>query len=426
MDKEKFISKRRTFKDAWAFILYLIYTIGCNSWLIMLKMESKATFFNLNYQLLSVLTISTLIIIILYFLMFAFFCEITMKASVFFFPIAQFVRLCLLSEKKPSEVYFAIFSIMFSIGVIYLYWRQIPVVSKVLSYTTRICLNHFSSCLFGIAICSLVQIFQIFITYSVMLSLDAKRSTIVLYAVFLNLFWTLANFSYFFKVYISSLVAFHFINSGAKVFNDSMKNAMYALGSISFGGLIMALIKTCDVIVQNERNGSDEDRNVFSKILMKILSFFFRHIIHFIEFANEFSMSYIAVHGCGYKEAVIESFKLIKGTSSIALGGLVLIKMMLGIFSLIMMCVTFALSYYIVGQNIKFDFNDHLFLFSFISTIVGCCVVYYVTMSTIVSSYLGLVFLYIEQPSLISDMNPDIASALQKPISDANASEVEQ
>jgi hypothetical protein len=91
-----------------------------------------------------------------------------------------------------------------------------------------------------------------------------------------------------------------------------------------------------------------------------------------------------------------------------------------------MMCVTFALSYYTVGQNIKFDFNDHLFLFSFISTIVGCCVVYYVTMSTIISSYLGLVFLYIERPSFISDINPEIASALQKPISDANASEVEQ
>nr|AHW68369.1 hypothetical protein NP_c61 [Nosema pernyi] len=412
-NKSNLISKRRTFKDGWAFILYLMYTIGCSGCLVMFGMETDASLTNVNYKLLAVLSISTLAVIILSFLLFAFLCEFTIKFSAILFPVIQIAMLCFFPTNVVVIV-LGVLSILSWASFVYLYWSQIPIIAKVLTYTTRICLSHLFTCVFGIVICNAIQIFQVFLAFLVLPKLDDKNSIFMLAAVFLNLFWTLANFSCFFKVYISSVVAFHFVNSGSGVFGDTMYNTLCALGSISFAGLVIASVQTVRLLVDRARREDREEQNLFTKIMLCILVIFLTLLQDIIEFANEFSMPYIAIHGCGYKESVRESFKLITRINTIALSGVTLLNIALSQFSILMMTITFGLSYYTIGANLKFDFQDKLFLNSLINTIIGVLVVYFTTMSTFISSYLGLIYLNAERPNLVSEVDPRISDTLKK------------
>jgi hypothetical protein len=411
-NKSDYISKRRTFKDGWAFILYLLYTIGCSGYLVLFGMESGASLTNINYKLLTVLSLSTLSIIVLSFLLFAFLCEFTLKFSAILFPVVQIIVMCLFPS--TFTIIFGVLTIVSWLFFMYLFWSKIPIVAKVLTYTTRICLSHLFTCFFGIAICSAIQIFQVVLFFLVFPKLDEKSSIYMVAVVVLNLFWTLANFNYFFKVYISSVVAFHFVNSGSGVFGDTLSNTVYALGSISYAGLVIAIVQTCKLLVNRARRDDREEQDLFTKIMLCILVFFLALLEDIIQFANQFSMPYIAIHGCGYTESVRESFKLITSINSIALSGVSLLNIALSQFSTLMICVTFGLSYYTLSQDLKFDFQDKLFLSSAINTIVGVSVVYFITMSTFISSYLGLIYLYAERPNLVSDADPRISDVLKK------------
>lgn len=408
-DGQNYVKTKRTFNDAWAFILYVIYYIGVNSFLAMnIDASSMPTF---NLKLLMVLSTSTLVLIVFNFLAFSFFCELTLKFSMILYPVLQVILIVLFPN--PISIIFGVISLLFWILIIYNYWSRIPIVAKILTYSTKICLNHFFACIFGIALCSTLQIIQVILTFLAIPNTSKEVSTLLTAIVFLNFFWTLANFNYFFKVFISSLITFHFIEHGSEnkeVFSSSLSNTMYSLGSISFAGLIIAIVQTLRLLVDRERsNRRQEDRNLLSEIFYCLLICIMAVLEDIIRFANQFAMPYIAIHGCKYVDAVKESFNLITQETKAALSGLTMLNCSLTILSLLMMCVTFILAYFTGVNDLKFDLNDKMFINSFINTIVAVLIVYFVTMSMFASSYLALIYLHAERPSLISKVDEDIA-----------------
>ncbi|KAF9763052.1 Protein PNS1 [Nosema granulosis] len=415
MEENSYVSNKRKFNDAWAFVLYVIYYLGCNSFLAM-SVDSKDTG-SFNPKLFLVLSTSTLCLIVFNFIAFSYFCEFTLKFSMVLFPLVQIVLLVLFPN--PISIFFGVIGILIWLFFISYYWSRIPTIAKMFSYATKICLKHFFACFFAISLCSFVQIAQIVLTSMVFPSADRNTSMVIIALLVLNFYWTLANFTYFFKVYVSSIIAYHFIEYGGEridVFSGAFSNTLYALGSISYAGLVLAAVQTLKYIVISERNRNREEerRSILVDIILCLCLCIISLLEDVIKFANEFSMPYIAIHGCGYVQSVKESYRLITNRNSVAMCGVTMLNCALFLFSLLMMGITFVLTYFFSLQDVKLDFSDKLFLNSCINTLIAVCVVYYTTMSLFVSSYLALIYLHTERPQLISNVDEEIAEICRK------------
>lgn len=142
-------------------------------------------------------------------------------------------------------------------------WSKLYTIGELLQIVVKIMLDNPVSVIFGTLLCLILQIFHIFLAIRSKFWMFFPNAYVFTFFI-LNFYWTTAYIDYFFKVYSTSVVTFHFINKGdtkISVLKESFKNTLYALGSISFPGFINALIITARMIADEENNNNTRNRN---------------------------------------------------------------------------------------------------------------------------------------------------------------------
>ncbi|KAM0681093.1 hypothetical protein GINT2_000878 [Glugoides intestinalis] len=126
-------------------------------------------------------------------------------------------------------------------------------------------------------------------------------------------FWLLVACIYFIQVYISSVIVSEISNEDeSSVFKTSFRNACYALGSISYSSLIVAIIYTLRAMVNDAatRNRSRDERpNLFSRILTSIALALLNALGDIAQMANAIALPYLSINGTSYQDSVIKSYQ---------------------------------------------------------------------------------------------------------------------
>ncbi|WUR03697.1 protein PNS1 [Vairimorpha necatrix] len=414
----QYVRKSRKFHDAWAFILYAISVTGFSTYSILNIDNSNIILTNLfNTQIFLCSSLIALVFLILTFTCLRLIPEIFLKTTFALYPfLTLFIIANILKQNNyvPSAGLIGpVLSLILWAYFAYNYWKWLASVAKITNIAIKIIFNNLLTVLLGLLFVSSLIGFQLFL----ILNLDYETnknlsSSHVLYFFYiLNIFWTFSNAVYFFKVYITSVVAFNVLGDSGSHMMNIIKNTLYSLGSICFGGLLIAIISTVKFFINNERerNQRDNERsNLFVDIMLCVASFICSILESFIEFANTLTFPYIAIHGESYSKSMRSAFDISANVSPVGLIGLNALNMGLSITTLFFGIICGYYVYYINGPIL--DLN---MLRGSILSCVLPIIFYMLAMVSITSGFLGLVYITAENSDIIDDKyKNDLENAL--------------
>ncbi|EPR77770.1 hypothetical protein SLOPH_1209 [Spraguea lophii 42_110] len=199
-------------------------------------------------------------------------------------------------------------------------WRNIKFSAKVAQASTRIILKYMGVVILMITV--LVSI-AIILEYCYLVATKnskefAAGNVILGIALFFSLFWTMFALLYFMRVFISSFVCLEILTYShvSSILMEALSNTFYALGSIMFGAMLIAIVQTLRMLVSRDEERSDS-------ILNSILYFLLSMLEDVIRFANEWVFVHIALYGKSYVKTLKTSFQeLMSGKGSILVNSL--------------------------------------------------------------------------------------------------------
>lgn len=313
-------SNERTFHDSWAFYLFLIFAIVLNT----IYLYNTSNIIEVTVQLNSKVNLLALIglnllFIIICLLVALLLCYLIPKVMVYLSIIVVPVLLILTTYKYIKEspsgnsigIGVAVISLIFILVACMLVLSHIDYISQVISLASKIFFANFFGILFVFLICELLSLILVFPA----LIVDSTNEIIVAirYLSLLLFFWEMLIVSYFLEVYVSSVIFNEVNHDGKNIFTTSFKNSCYALGSISYGALLYAILLVLKAMVQEARdNQRNRDRkpNLLAVILTIIAQFFIDLLGQIVKFANELAFPYLSVNGTPYEESVVKAFEM--------------------------------------------------------------------------------------------------------------------
>ncbi|KAF5139869.1 hypothetical protein G9O61_00g020390 [Vairimorpha ceranae] len=401
----KYISKSRKFHDSWAFILYAISFLGFSTYAIV---KEKSFSLDLSFAepvIKNALFCSIVVLaaITINFLGFRFIPVLFLKATAFTFPFVLIATLFFFKFHAMS-LFYSLFAIFFWAVFVYRNWVYFDAVAKTMCVGVKIILSNFFTTLIGIIMCLSLIILQIFLMTQLRIELslhhEKMQDNIFTFFYVLNLFWTLSNAIYFFKVYITSVVSYNLVEFGEHSRMSSViKNSMYALGSICFAGLVVAVVSTLRFFVDQERDrrSNNRDRNGLVSIILCLMAVLLSVLEDIIEFINALTLPYIAVHGEGYIESVKKSYDISLRRNPIAAIGMAALNISLFItqVSVTSICLGFSITL------AKSYFNDMIILKSIIYSACIPLICFSTIMMVFSSAFLGIIYIKTENEDLI-------------------------
>ena len=401
----KYISKSRKFHDSWAFILYAISFLGFSTYAIV---KEKSFSLDLSFAepvIKNALFCSIVVLaaITINFLGFRFIPVLFLKATAFTFPFVLIATLFFFKFHAMS-LFYSLFAIFFWAVFVYRNWVYFDAVAKTMCVGVKIILSNFFTTLIGIIMCLSLIILQIFLMTQLRIELslhhEKMQDNIFTFFYVLNLFWTLSNAIYFFKVYITSVVSYNLVEFGEHSRMSSViKNSMYALGSICFAGLVVAVVSTLRFFVDQERDrrSNNRDRNGLVSIILCLMAVLLSVLEDIIEFINALTLPYIAVHGEGYIESVKKSYDISLRRNPIAAIGMAALNISLFItqVSVTSICLGFSITL------AKSYFNDMIILKSIIYSACIPLICFSTIMMIFSSAFLGIIYIKTENEDLI-------------------------
>lgn len=341
--------KHRKFHDSWAAFLFIIGVVFLNSLLAIFflpKLKSvfdfgqifKEQFTGLNISYVALTLIVSAGIFLFASISLLSFCMVMPKVVIWgSFVINIIACLLPLLFGHIVGIISSIIGVAFTVYIFVKYvYPHIDYIAAVLSVACKILMEH----IFGIISTFIVIFGLLSIQISFILGLilatagigsssaemlgsnmDEKHATIIntIFSIF-TLFiycWIMVTVNYFIEVFISSIIFCHITNKAniastghsQSVSGMALKCALYAFGSICYGSLIIAIIKTCRVLVDNETNRrNDRRRRSAQDIIMLIVSCILSVLLSIVEVVNNCVFPYIAVHGTGYRESMSLAF----------------------------------------------------------------------------------------------------------------------
>ncbi|KAI4292303.1 hypothetical protein PAPHI01_1577 [Pancytospora philotis] len=212
-----------------------------------------------------------------------------------------------------------ILAALFAFGMLYFFFvyvhPHIRFISRLIAITALILVLHIVPlCLFLVCI-GAVLLLQLAI-FGVALNTPGT-SALAYVAIVLLSYWIAGVGTYFFQVLASGIVV-HTINvrgEHGSVFGRSFSHALYALGSISYGALLVAIVQSLQHCVASARarNSRDESRGILGAVFLAISSVMLAIFSDILATINSMVFTYIAVHGTAYRESVGASFQEIRG-----------------------------------------------------------------------------------------------------------------
>lgn len=403
------INNKRKFHDAWAFFLYLIITIGCTSYTLFSIKDKKIDidFTSEDYKILSICFMIVGVFLFVNFICLRFLPEIYLKFTIALYPIVIFFQL-FITKFSLQSIIFSGLALFFWAFFLYRYWKTISIISSIIKSAVTILISRLFSVTTGVFICFISLCVQA-ILFGMSYSMKIENKSLILTLLFFNFSWSITNMIYFYKVYITSIIAFHLIESrdtNLGVFYNSLKNSLYALGTISFAGLLIAIVETLKFIINNERNDNERERNAFKEILLCIISILLTILQSFIEMTNELTLPYVAIHGTNYVSSMKSSFEMLQNGDIRPFSGTIVLNFMLSFMFMITSICCVITSILIVDKT----------SFNILKLIIMNAIplLFYLVWTMVFSaSYLSIIYLFADRPLLIKENDEKLYDNLQ-------------
>lgn len=336
---------KRVFHDGWAFYLYFLsYIIIITIFFVNIGDTSKieTIFADLNKNNFLLLNAGLFFMAALIFLICCYFIpKVLLWIVVLSVPSITALTLIKAPNVQALSLVFGVISLIWVLIFAFLILRHINYISKMLSAAAGILIRTFPVLVLVLAISTTFMILQL-----LPMIIDSKDNQILQRLKWGNVllqFWTIEIFAYFNMVLISS-ISYNILTSNSCCLSKSLSNTFYALGSISYAALIMALISTLRMFVNEQRNGDRSRRSIFSTILLAITGFILDALSAIAEFANSLSMPYLAVFGTNYEDSVVKSFGLISSSGMGPILSLGVMNWITGIFLIPVIIVILSLN----------------------------------------------------------------------------------
>ena len=314
------ILKERKFHDAWAFYLFIIFTIVMDTIYIVTTKQTfnDATTYIVSNKIIQIVLSNfalTLCLILLFLLLSSFAPKALVIGSVLTVPavsIYYYIRF----KVYEGEFALVLSILIFAINLIFLIIAGIVVlvnleyVSQSLSIASKIFFQNFLSILGVQFICFFVLI--LLMAPAFLADTSEPVLKILAYASTLLFGWTATIISLFMEVFVSSVVFFHIKNDESGIFGNAFNNSLYALGSISFGALLVAIVFTLKSMIADAKSANTgKNRSIATSIFLSIAEGIVSLLGDVIQFANSIAFPYLSVTGTKYSEAVAQSFQVL-------------------------------------------------------------------------------------------------------------------
>lgn len=408
----------RRFHDAWAFYLYVfLYIVLSTVFIInMAPMSTVSSSFEglklkevLLYNTVFLLAMLAGILLMCYFMpKFMIYLSIIMLPAI---SIASFIRS---PEKKITGVILGIFNIIILLFVVLMIIRHIDYISKMLSTAARI----FFSNIFGVLLVFSITNALLIIQLIPAMMADATNDIIryLRYATVLLVFWTIFISYYFNHVYMASVV-FTTISGEGSVFTTSISNSFYALGSISYGALLLALIATLQTILSdaeaaNKRSG-ERGGSLLRSIMISISQFILDILGSIVKFANVLAFPYLSVHGTGYEESVSNSFQLITSSDLGPLASFSGVNFVVGFVSLVFLASSGYMNLELFDkEGLSLDNIDNIVYIVLVIAFFNA--MFNNIFFLLKSAVLAVVFTAISAPQAVAEFDPELSDVLNQ------------
>lgn len=221
---------------------------------------------------------------------------------------------------------------------------------------------------------------------------------------------------YFVQVFISSIIAAEVQKSG-DVFGTAFANSCYALGSVSYGALLVAVVTTLQVMVQDARNRS-RDRNERPNILLAIIGaiagFLLEILGDIIKFANAIAFPFLSVNGTSYEESVVKSFQILTNSgfekvASISGVGFVIFTMILSFAGSSML---FNYYFFLDYIGLSGDPAKNVVVSIIVTVLFGF--VFGMVFSLLRAAVLALIYTTITMPEETKEFDPEFVEILRE------------
>ncbi|KRH94749.1 Choline Transporter-like (CTL) Family [Pseudoloma neurophilia] len=332
----------RKLHDVWALILFIIYVLGG---ITILTIYSDVTDYLLiakNFDL-GILIYCTGFIFFQFFslmIAFLFFPGAIMHFGCLFLPIASIIASFFSGSVITICLTFLFSLISFALYFFYLK-KQIKFAAVICQKSTEIISKNILLIVSYLTMCcSFFSILFYFIFISLInMKNQVFERHIASFCIFLLIFWIFFNTLYSCRVLISSTIFLKFLsdtNSAVEAFG----NLLYSLGSICFGGLLIAIITSLRVLVDRDR--ADREQSGSSTIFHAILICIFAMLEDLINYSNQWAFTYIALEGKSYIRSTKEAWQTLFEGRSYAFINNYLAETILGVFSLFYMLFFFV------------------------------------------------------------------------------------
>ncbi|TBU17374.1 hypothetical protein CWI40_010250 [Ordospora colligata] len=399
--------KERKFHDAWAFILYIILTLTTSITLVKVSTEIPLD----ADVILPALAVNVGIMIFMLTLIYLGF-RYAADGLIFTVNVLIPVLMLIASIFTMNPVLIFVVAAYACVSLLFYFWSikpVLPLMTISIQTGAKIISANLFKCILLIMLSVFLIIFQGVVFTGVIGNGDDGIVALSAIMFILNNIWTLFNIMYLMQTIISGIVVGHLLD-GEGSFTEASRNGLMALGSISFAGLVISIIKTARILVQNnmDRNRETGAGNILNAIALVILS----SLESLINTANELAFPYLALHGTNYRDSMSGAFNLIQERQGVTLLTNIVME------TIVVFCCIQFVYILIHGDVLLFKaLGIDKVSSSMAATItaIGLPVIIftYNFLSVFSSSTLALVYTYIESPSLIEKSEPEFAKAME-------------
>ncbi|ELA41783.1 uncharacterized protein VICG_01135 [Vittaforma corneae ATCC 50505] len=415
--------REKQFHDSWAFILFMLLTIILNTIYIFNTsnfVDVTVKFYN-DYKLGQLLLgnlVFTISIIAFSLVLCYSVPKFLIILSILLVPAASIAAWFF--GAKDSSYSTVVGTVLLIINLIFILIVSIVILSH-LDYIAKVI--SVASLIFFMNILGILLVITFVTSIFVLLSIpallvDSTEPIIqnLRYLEILMASWQFFIALYFVQVFISSIIAAEVQKSG-DVFGAAFTNSCYALGSISYGALLVAIVTTLQAMIQDARS-RNRDRNERPNLLLAITgaiaSLLLDILGDIIKFANAIAFPYLSVNGTSYEESVAKSFQILTNSgfekvASISGVGFVIFTMMLSFFGSSML---FNYYFFLSYIGLSGDPTQNIIVSIVVTVLFGF--IFGMVFSLLRAAVLALIYTTIAMPDETKEFDPEFVEILNE------------
>lgn len=193
------------------------------------------------------------------------------------------------------------------------------------------------------------------------------------------------------------------------VTSSFLRSWTYSLGSICFGSLLEAIMKTLQYLVQKGKQYADSDGNKcdLDSLFFGCLQCIVNCCGGILEYFNEWTYIYIGIYGYGYLESGKKVMRLFASRGWTALVANKLVQYLLNVACVLIGVIT-GLIAIPLGETVDIDDHRKSFFIGFVIAVVISTVMMYVVKGAVNT----VIVCYASTPTLLANNHPDLTKEI--------------